>query len=50
MPGPSETQVAAAALLIEQAADILPIYPNPATATQVMVVGILLEQAKSLLS
>ena len=50
MGGPSETQAAAALILLGQARRIMPEYPNSATATQVLVVGILLEQASLLLT
>jgi len=50
MGAPSETQAAAALILLDQALGILPNYPSSATATQVLVVGILVGQAKSLLS
>lgn len=50
MPGPSATQAEAALILLGQARRILPEYPNSATATQVLVVSILLEQASMLLT
>ena len=45
----NETQAAAARIIIQTAKGILPDYPNFATATQVLVVQMLLDNAIALL-
>lgn len=45
----SETQAAAARILLGHAKDILPSYPLDANATQVLVVQLLLDNAIALL-